>query len=310
MTRLFFVTLCVLAAVLPAAMGMGATAQAAPAPTVDPAPECGSLSEYDGTEEYRNCLSEHTDTEEIMAITSTAPANVSTKATDAIYAVDVDEANDTVANRVLDWQTWEMFGLEPGWTEAARNATTSTATPTPTATATASSTPTATPNASTSTATGPSIDVAASAEADTLATQETIRMGEHTEIVGWEFSDGEVSVAIATERTQYVTLTDGAAGIGESGATTIPSVDKRIFGGETTIITMPVEQAFGGYVVGVSAGDSGVRLSTEMSAESNDPLRHFGGQSGLFSGMLMAVLTSIGGAWWVLRSEEKGVKKA
>jgi len=118
-------------------------------------------------------------------------------------------------------------------------------------------------------------------------------------------------VAIHTERTTHVTITDGAAGVGDQGATRIPQVTERIFGGETNVLTVPVETAMGGHVVGVAVGGEGVRLSTEMDDQaSNDPLRHFGGQSGLFSGMLMAVFTSLGGAWWVLRTEESGVIKA
>ena len=83
MTRLFFVTLCVLAALLPIAVGMGSAA-AAPDPTVDPAPECGTLEEM-GQSDYRECLAEHTSGEEVMEIVEHAPANVSQKATDAVF---------------------------------------------------------------------------------------------------------------------------------------------------------------------------------------------------------------------------------
>ena len=150
----------------------------------------------------------------------------------------------------------------------------------------------------------------ATAEADTLANQQTIRMGEHTELVGWEFSDGQVRIGIATERTQRITLADQAVGLGDSGATKIPKVRERIFGGETTIVTMPVESVMGGHAVGLAAGDSSIRLTTEMDETGNDPLRHFGGTSGLFSGFLQAVLAAIGAAWYVLRTEESGVVKA
>jgi len=340
MKRLFFVTLCVLAAVLPVGMGMGA-AQAAPAPTVDPAPECGDLSDYETTEEYRACLEEHTSTEEVLAITSTAPANASTKATDAIYAVDVSEANETVSERAPGWMTGGRFGVKPEWSDAAADAlvngtdaeTSSSETPAPTAAPTetpdavvenvtvnrttetstdpASSTSTAAPT-ETETPAAAAIDATggAAAEADTLETQQTIRMGEHTEIVGWEFVDGRVRIGIATERTQRVTMADQAVGLDTAGASKIPEVDERIYGGETTIVSMPVESAMGGYAVGVAAGDSSIRLTTEMDTSGNDPLRHFGGTSGLFSGFLQAVIAALGAAWYVLRTEESGVVKA
>jgi len=318
MTRVFFVTLCVLAALLPIAVGMGSAA-AAPDPTVDPAPECESLEEYESTEEYRDCMAEHTSGEEVMAIVQHAPANVSKKATDAVYTREYQsDLNESEQSRVTDWQTWEMIGLKPSWADAAagavENATAAASTSSPSATATRTTAePTPTPAASsTSTPTPAGLDVTggAAAEADTLAQQETIRMGPDTEIVGWEFSDGTVRIAVATERTQRVTMADQAVGLDQAGASKIPKVTERIFGGETTIVEMPVQQAMGGYAVGVAAGDSSIRITTKMDESGNDPLRHFGGTSGLFSGFLQAVLAALGAAWYVLRTEESGVVKA
>ena len=152
--------------------------------------------------------------------------------------------------------------------------------------------------------------VESDAAGDTLENQQSIRMGEHTEIVGWEFTDGRVHVAIDTDRTQRVTISDGAAGVGDAGATRIPQVSERIYGGETTVVTMPVEETFGGHVVAVTLGDESIRLSTDMDDSGDDPFRHFGGESGLFSGMLLALLSSIGGAGYVLWREDSGVRKA
>lgn len=147
-------------------------------------------------------------------------------------------------------------------------------------------------------------------EADTMANTEAIRMDEYTRIVGWEFVDDTVRVAVETERTQRITISDGAAGVGTAGATRVPEVTERVFGGETTIITMPVDSAMGGHVVGVTIGGDTVRLSTEMSESGDDPFQYFGGESGLFSGMGLALLTSIGAAGYVLWREDNGVMKA
>ncbi|MWV63301.1 hypothetical protein GRS48_00435 [Halorubrum sp. JWXQ-INN 858] len=152
--------------------------------------------------------------------------------------------------------------------------------------------------------------VESDAAGDTLENQQSIRMGEHTEIVGWEFTDGRVHVAIDTDRTQRVTISDGAAGVGDAGATRIPQVSERIYGGDTTVVTMPVETVMGGQVVAVTLGGESVRLSTEMDDSGDDPFQYFGGESGLFSGMLLAVITSIGAAGYVLWREDSGVIKA
>lgn len=332
MTRLFFVTLCVLAAVLPAAMGMGSAA-VAPDPADDPAPECGSLEEYESTDEYRDCLAEHTTGADVMEIVEHAPANVSQKSIDSVYTREYrSDLNESEREKATEWMTWEKFGIKPGWVDSAtgavenataeENATegnastaTMTSSPTPTNPSRSNATATAT-DSSTSTATatpepaGLDVTGGATAEADTLENQETIRMGEHTEIVGWEFSDGTVRIAIATERTQFISMADQAVGLDQAGASKIPQVEQRIFGGETTIVSMPVKTAMGGHAVGVAAGDSSIRITTEMDQSGDDPLRHFGGTSGLFSGFLQAVLAALGAAWYVLRTEESGVVKA
>ncbi|GGL33911.1 hypothetical protein GCM10009037_16900 [Halarchaeum grantii] len=149
-----------------------------------------------------------------------------------------------------------------------------------------------------------------SGDGSTLANTESIQMTDDARIVGWEFSQHHVKIAIEADSLTRVTITDGGAGLEDAGSTRIPKTTRRIWGGETTIVSMPVATAFGGHVVGVSIGDSGVRLSTEMDAQGRDPLRHFGGQSGLFSGIGIAILTSLGGAWYVLRSEASGVVEA
>ena len=146
-------------------------------------------------------------------------------------------------------------------------------------------------------------------DGSTLKNDANITMTDSARIVGWEFSNDRVKIAIHATSLTTVTITDGAAGLEEAGASRIPQTTQRIWGGETTIVTMPVATAFGGHVVGVGVGDAGVRLSTEMQ-NGQDPLRYFGGKSGLFSGIGITLLTSLLGAWYVLRSEETGVRKA
>ena len=146
-------------------------------------------------------------------------------------------------------------------------------------------------------------------EADLLANQEEIRLESTTTLTGWEFTDGRARIAVEADRPTRISISDNVAGLGEAGATRVPVVSERVFPGETVLV-VPVESFAGGNAVTVGAGGEGVRLSTEMEDSGNDPFRHFGGESGLFSGMLLALLSSVGGAAWVVGREDTGVVKA
>ena len=146
-------------------------------------------------------------------------------------------------------------------------------------------------------------------EADTLANQEEIRLEETTTLSGWEFSEGTARIAVEVDRPTRISISDNVAGLGEQGATRVPVVTQRVFPG-TTVVSVPVESFAGGNAVTVAAGGQGIRLSTEMDESGNDPFRHFGGESGLFSGMLLALVSAVGGAGWVLSREDKGVMEA
>ncbi|MBP1921831.1 hypothetical protein J2751_000828 [Halorubrum alkaliphilum] len=146
-------------------------------------------------------------------------------------------------------------------------------------------------------------------EADTLANQEEIRLESSTTLVGWEFADDQLRVAVEADRPTRVSMSDDTAGIGEAGATRVPVSTERVFDG-TTVLVFPVEEFGGGHAATVGAGGESVRLSTDMDASGDDPFQYFGGESGLFSGMGLAVLTSLGGAGYVLWREDSGVIKA
>ena len=147
-------------------------------------------------------------------------------------------------------------------------------------------------------------------EADTLSNQEDIRLESGTTLTGWEFSGDRVRIAVEVEdRPTTVEVSDNVAGLGEAGATRVPVVSQRVFPG-SSVIVVPVEEFAGGNAVTVGAGGESVRLSTEMDASGDDPFRHFGGESGLFSGMLLALFSSVGGAGYVLWREDTGVMEA
>ncbi|WP_089384948.1 hypothetical protein [Halorubrum vacuolatum] len=146
-------------------------------------------------------------------------------------------------------------------------------------------------------------------EADTLDNQEEIQLSNSITLTGWEFSGDRARIGIEAERAERIEVSDNVAGMGESGASRVPVTDQRVFTG-STVVVVPVDSFAGGHAVTVSAGGESLRLSTDMDTEGDDPFRHFGGESGLFSGMLLALFSSMAGAGFVLWREDSGVMKA
>ncbi len=146
------------------------------------------------------------------------------------------------------------------------------------------------------------------AKADTLEKNETIRFSDAARIIGWEFSDGRVRVAIQTEISQTVTVADALAGLDQEGAVHVPKTTQDLESG-VHIVTLPVTEVQQGYGAAVTVNGATVRLSTGMMSGSN-PLRYFGGTSGLLAGMVLAVAMSGAAAAFVVWREDKGVMKA
>ena len=143
-----------------------------------------------------------------------------------------------------------------------------------------------------------------------LANQRAIEYNNdaNTSIVGWEFDDGRVTVALETERRTGVTVSDALAGIGEDGAVQVPKTQQFLERESVTRVTMDVSEYNGGHSVGVTVDGLTVRLSTEMNGDN--PLRYFGGESGLFTGMIMSIVMSGAATGFVLWREESGVIRA
>ena len=139
-----------------------------------------------------------------------------------------------------------------------------------------------------------------------------IRFDNGLVIENYEFSDGNVWIEMRADGDQgrtSITVTDDAAGLGEEGVHRIPRESASIrSSGET--FSMPVSEALGGHSVTVSSDGQSVRLSTDMDTRGEDPFAYFGGQSGVFSGIGLAIITSLAGAGFVLWKENSGVVKA
>ena len=144
---------------------------------------------------------------------------------------------------------------------------------------------------------------------ETAPSTEVIQLDDNTEITDYHFGDGSVTIEIEADRPGSVTIADAMAGVGEAGATRVPETTERVVPGTNTV-TMSVSEFQGGHTVGVSSGSGTVRLATEMDDSGDNPLRYFGGESGLFSGIIVTLFMSIGAAGYVIRTEDSGVIEA
>ena len=153
-------------------------------------------------------------------------------------------------------------------------------------------------------------ETAADLEADAEATdsfEQTI--DSQTRVTDWSYSDGRFTLEIEADEPTTVSLTE--AGTFEEGTTSF-NYDEADLEEGTNTITFAVADREGAAVAiatrrSLSQG-TGAIVSTGM-VEQN-PFRHFGGETGLFSGVAMTTLLAALGGLYVVRSEEKGVVEA
>ena len=128
-----------------------------------------------------------------------------------------------------------------------------------------------------------------------------------TRVVEWSYDSGLFTVVVEADEDTEIGITEAGGFEEGSGSYNFETVE--IDEGESTV-TFSTRDANGAAVT-ISTQDSlaqgtGAYLSTGTDVEEN-PFRHFGGESGLFSGVLMTTLLSGIGAGYVVRSENKGV---
>ncbi|MXV61297.1 hypothetical protein GS429_04300 [Natronorubrum sp. JWXQ-INN-674] len=130
-----------------------------------------------------------------------------------------------------------------------------------------------------------------------------------TRIADWSYNPGMFEITIEADDSTTVSITEGGDYDEGTG-----SFNYREFDVEegTNTITMPVTDRQGAGVAIATrrslAQGGGATVSTGQ-VEQN-PFRHFGGESGLFSGIIMTVSLAGIGAWYVVRSEASGVVDA
>ena len=141
-----------------------------------------------------------------------------------------------------------------------------------------------------------------------------IVIDEHTRITEFELdeSDRSVSVTFDVDRRASVTMGDSLAGVDRDGATQVPTETFAILEGEEQTITKDgLTVHNGGMMVGVEVNGEQIRLSSSMDEHGGDnPLRYFGGESGVFAGIGLSVSMAALGAGFVVWREDKGVVKA
>ncbi|SDC06052.1 hypothetical protein [Natrinema hispanicum] len=133
-----------------------------------------------------------------------------------------------------------------------------------------------------------------------------------TRIVDWSYEPGRFTLEIEADESTTISLTE--SGSFEEGTTSFNYAERDLDEGTQTV----------NFVVSPRQGEKGaaVAIATEKSLEQgtgaivssgmvqSNPFRHFGGQSGLFTGVIMTVALAALGAWYVVRSEENGVVEA
>ncbi|WIV67101.1 hypothetical protein [Natrialbaceae archaeon AArc-T1-2] len=129
-------------------------------------------------------------------------------------------------------------------------------------------------------------------------------------ITDWHYSGGTFTVEIDADSRTTITYAESGQmdeGTGQFATSTVSAPD-----GESTHtidVRNPEGEAAVTFATQLSQREgAGAYIST--GTEGEDPFRHFGGTSGLLSGVGMTTLLAGLGAWYVVRSEESGVIEA
>ncbi|PCR90316.1 hypothetical protein [Natrinema ejinorense] len=140
-------------------------------------------------------------------------------------------------------------------------------------------------------------------------TPEYVAIDDQTRILEFDIGDGDASMVIESEEPQPMIVSDALAGIEQEGATTVPEKEYQLSEGRNEI-SLSVASINGDSAVSVSTRGGTIRLSSGVSGGSDDPFRAFGGASGLFTGVVMTVALAGLAAFYVVKTESKGVEKA
>jgi len=136
-------------------------------------------------------------------------------------------------------------------------------------------------------------------------------VGPNVRIVDWEYTSGQFALTFEADEPTSVSITE--AGTWSEGSGQFNYVSQVIGEGRSTV-TVPVSDRDGA-AVGITTPASmdqgtGAYVSIGREETTSNPLETFGGESGLFTGVIMTVLLAALSAAYVVYSEESGVIEA
>ena len=139
---------------------------------------------------------------------------------------------------------------------------------------------------------------------------EVVTFNDDVQLVDYDLEDGWAEFTFESEIRTHAVIYDSMAGIGQAGAVQVPKEEFLLEPGTQTV-GMEATEFQGGYSLSVNVDGAAVRVSTEMDdTAGEDPFQYFGGESGLFTGMGLSVLSAAGAAIFVVKREDSGVIKA
>lgn len=130
-----------------------------------------------------------------------------------------------------------------------------------------------------------------------------------TRVIDWSYSPGRFSLEIEADEPTTISLTE--AGAFEEGTTSFNYAERELDQGTQTVTFVVTDRD--GAAVAISTRKSleqGTGAIVSTGTTESNPFRHFGGETGLFSGVAMTVGCAALGAWYVVHSEENGVIEA
>ncbi|PGF15811.1 hypothetical protein CP556_06575 [Natrinema sp. CBA1119] len=133
-----------------------------------------------------------------------------------------------------------------------------------------------------------------------------------TRVVDWSYEPGRFSLEIEADEPTTISITE--SGAFEEGAKSFNYGERELDEGTQTVTFMvSPRQGEKGAAVAIATQkslDAGGGAIVSTGTVQANPFRHFGGETGLFSGVLISVGCAALGAWYVVRSEESGVVEA
>jgi len=133
-----------------------------------------------------------------------------------------------------------------------------------------------------------------------------------TRVTDWSYNPGRFTLEIEADEPTTISLTE--SGSFEEDAESFNYAEKELEEGTQTVTFMvSSRQGQRGAAVAIATQqslDAGGGAIVSTGQVQSNPFRHFGGETGLFSGVVMTVGFAALGAWYVIRSEEDGVVEA